>query len=127
MKTQLVHSFSSSSLSNLSRSQSQASFANNGANGAANGGGPVQTSQQGLYQKDTEEEGFVGCFKNWSKNTFRKKTLYKKLPIFRWIRHYTINKAISDLIAGFTVGKLYALYCWLRVLGIIRALKTCLQ
>ncbi|XP_011192479.2 sodium-independent sulfate anion transporter [Zeugodacus cucurbitae] len=38
------------------------------------------------------------------KNVFRKKTLYKRLPILKWLPHYNRNDAIGDLIAGITVG-----------------------
>ncbi|XP_014086185.2 sodium-independent sulfate anion transporter [Bactrocera oleae] len=38
------------------------------------------------------------------KNVFRKKTLYKRLPILTWLPRYTRYDAIGDLIAGITVG-----------------------
>ncbi|XP_050335503.1 sodium-independent sulfate anion transporter-like [Bactrocera neohumeralis] len=38
------------------------------------------------------------------KNVFRKKTLYKRLPILNWLPHYNREDAIGDIIAGITVG-----------------------
>ncbi|XP_004521359.1 sodium-independent sulfate anion transporter [Ceratitis capitata] len=38
------------------------------------------------------------------KNVFRKKTLYRRLPILQWLPHYNREDAIGDLIAGITVG-----------------------
>lgn len=38
------------------------------------------------------------------KNIFRKKTLYKRLPILTWLPKYNATDAIGDLIAGITVG-----------------------
>lgn len=38
------------------------------------------------------------------KNVFRKKTLYNRLPILKWLPHYNRDDAIGDLIAGITVG-----------------------
>ncbi|XP_075148834.1 sodium-independent sulfate anion transporter-like isoform X2 [Haematobia irritans] len=35
---------------------------------------------------------------------FRKKILYKRLPILQWLPKYTLADAIGDLIAGITVG-----------------------
>lgn len=38
------------------------------------------------------------------KNIFRKKILYKRLPILTWLPKYSGTDAIGDLIAGITVG-----------------------
>lgn len=39
-----------------------------------------------------------------AKNVFRKKTLYKRLPILNWLPKYTSEDAIGDAVAGITVG-----------------------
>lgn len=33
-----------------------------------------------------------------------KKTLYKRLPILRWLPRYNAQDALGDLVAGITVG-----------------------
>ncbi|XP_055380999.1 sodium-independent sulfate anion transporter [Condylostylus longicornis] len=48
-----------------------------------------------LFKKFTEDK---------AKNIFRKKMLYKRLPILTWLPKYTKEDAIGDLVAGFTVG-----------------------
>lgn len=95
MKTELLHSYSTTSLSGLSRSQSQVFKLDEGHS----------TSQIGLVDRESEEEyGLAACCKEWSNNTFRKKLLYKKIPFLRWIKDYNLNKFIADFIAGLTVG-----------------------
>ncbi|KAL9891758.1 sodium-independent sulfate anion transporter isoform 1-T1 [Glossina fuscipes fuscipes] len=42
--------------------------------------------------------------RNYMRKIFRKKTLYKRLPIFQWLPKYSRRDAIGDLIAGITVG-----------------------
>lgn len=42
--------------------------------------------------------------KKKAKNVFRKKMLYKRVPILTWLPKYTKDDAIGDLIAGITVG-----------------------
>ena len=118
MKTELIHSYSSVSLSGISRSPSQASFGLNGS---------FSNSQTGLVSKDpglgddginnnnnsssssindlpSDSESYSGCMKQWAKNTFRKKILYRRLPILEWLPQYNLSKLIADIIAGFTVG-----------------------
>lgn len=41
---------------------------------------------------------------SWVQNIFRKKILYKRLPILQWLPKYNRADAIGDLIAGITVG-----------------------
>ncbi|XP_059619978.1 sodium-independent sulfate anion transporter-like [Phlebotomus argentipes] len=39
-----------------------------------------------------------------ARNIFRKKTLYKRLPILSWLPKYSGADAVGDLVAGITVG-----------------------
>lgn len=41
---------------------------------------------------------------SWAEKAFSKKQLYKKMPIFEWLPTYTVEKGVSDFIAGITVG-----------------------
>lgn len=34
----------------------------------------------------------------------RKKILYKRVPILNWLPKYSMDDAVGDLVAGFTVG-----------------------
>lgn len=43
-------------------------------------------------------------FKTKAQQIFRKKTLYKRLPILNWLPKYNSEDAVGDLVAGFTVG-----------------------
>jgi solute carrier family 26 (sodium-independent sulfate anion transporter), member 11 len=43
-------------------------------------------------------------FKRKAKSIFRKKILYKRVPILNWLPKYNTDDAIGDLVAGFTVG-----------------------
>lgn len=40
-----------------------------------------------------------------AQNIFRKKILYKRLPILTWLPKYNTEDAIGDAIAGITVGE----------------------
>ncbi|XP_017470317.1 PREDICTED: sodium-independent sulfate anion transporter-like isoform X1 [Rhagoletis zephyria] len=42
--------------------------------------------------------------KNTASNIFRKKTLYKRLPILAWLPKYNQKDLIGDLVAGITIG-----------------------
>ncbi|XP_050332630.1 sodium-independent sulfate anion transporter-like [Bactrocera neohumeralis] len=42
--------------------------------------------------------------KDTAANVFRKKTLYKRLPILEWLPKYDRNDIVGDLVAGITVG-----------------------
>ncbi|XP_036224042.2 sodium-independent sulfate anion transporter isoform X1 [Bactrocera oleae] len=42
--------------------------------------------------------------KDTASNVFRKKTLYKRLPILEWLPKYGRNDIVGDLVAGITVG-----------------------
>jgi len=48
--------------------------------------------------------GMSGCCSNLARRACTKKQLQKKLPILSWLPRYTGNFAISDIIAGVTVG-----------------------
>lgn len=43
-------------------------------------------------------------FKQKAKSIFRKKILYKRVPILNWLPNYNREDAVGDLVAGFTVG-----------------------
>lgn len=43
-------------------------------------------------------------FKQKVKSVFRKKILYKRVPILNWLPTYNTEDAVGDLVAGFTVG-----------------------
>ncbi|ODN04448.1 Sodium-independent sulfate anion transporter [Orchesella cincta] len=53
---------------------------------------------------DENEKNAPGCFKAWSNRAFTKKNVARKFPVLEWLPKYTVGKAISDLIAGLTVG-----------------------
>ncbi|XP_005183805.2 sodium-independent sulfate anion transporter [Musca domestica] len=55
-------------------------------------------SEEQLLTQSEEEE------KSCMRKIFRKKILYKRLPILQWLPKYTVADAIGDLIAGITVG-----------------------
>ncbi|XP_011192448.1 sodium-independent sulfate anion transporter [Zeugodacus cucurbitae] len=42
--------------------------------------------------------------KDTASNVFRKKNLYKRLPILEWLPKYDRNDVVGDLVAGITVG-----------------------
>jgi len=42
--------------------------------------------------------------KKKAQNAFRKKNIYKRIPIFNWLPKYNKEDAIGDVIAGITVG-----------------------
>jgi len=103
MKTQLVHSYSTASLSNLStlsRSSSAVSFSSKGFDfrnpGASNNVGNIA----GL----DEEPSPQSPFKTLCKQVFKKKFLVRKFPIVNWFPNYSVQKLIADFIAGITVG-----------------------
>lgn len=50
--------------------------------------------------KDT----FRNCLQSCQRRLFNKKTLHKRLPIFRWLPGYSSNDGICDLVAGISVG-----------------------
>lgn len=43
-------------------------------------------------------------FRQTAANIFRKKTLYKRLPILTWLPKYNRQDFVGDLVAGITVG-----------------------
>jgi solute carrier family 26 (sodium-independent sulfate anion transporter), member 11 len=49
---------------------------------------------------------FPGLVKKKAKSMFRKKMIYKRIPILSWLPKYTTEDAIGDVIAGITVGEL---------------------
>lgn len=124
MKTELIHSFSSSSLtgSGLSRSPSMSTIGQNDPNLSTTSptaglvglhGGIIGENEKSSSWKYTinhdnyaggDDDDDAGCFKAWSQRTFTKKNLARKFPFLEWLPKYTTGKAVSDLIAGLTVG-----------------------
>lgn len=49
-------------------------------------------------------EVYSSGLKGVKERLFRKKTLYKRVPILNWIQKYSKKDAIGDFIAGLTVG-----------------------
>ncbi|KAK6624109.1 hypothetical protein RUM44_010967 [Polyplax serrata] len=65
----------------------------------------VRQESAGQYRNGrTNESWFIKLVKKKVRSSCSKKTLYKRLPIVNWIRNYTLNFFISDLLAGLTVG-----------------------
>uniref|UniRef100_A0A1A9X420 Sodium-independent sulfate anion transporter n=1 Tax=Glossina brevipalpis TaxID=37001 RepID=A0A1A9X420_9MUSC len=68
------------------------------------------TSRDYIVQTEEENEKLNCCafmtdrLRQLSANVFRKKTLYKRLPILTWLPKYNRNDFIGDLMAGITVG-----------------------
>lgn len=58
---------------------------------------------------ETKESNFnFQSLKQWtiktSRNIFRKKTFYNRVPLIKWLPKYTSEDAVGDLVAGLTVG-----------------------
>lgn len=78
----------------------------------------LEIPPNGLYNSSSDcivstddEKKQRGCceatgdwFRDLGSNIFRKKILYKRLPILNWLPKYNTNDFIGDLIAGITVG-----------------------
>ncbi|XP_037812319.1 sodium-independent sulfate anion transporter [Lucilia sericata] len=69
------------------------------------------TSRDCIVQDEDNKVDKPGCctttmdwLKQTSANIFRKKTLYKRLPILTWLPKYNRQDFIGDLMAGVTVG-----------------------
>ncbi|XP_065371266.1 sodium-independent sulfate anion transporter-like [Calliphora vicina] len=58
-------------------------------------------SREQLDAKSHDHESYL---QSCVKSVFRKKILYKRLPILTWLPKYSAADAIGDLIAGITVG-----------------------
>lgn len=64
-----------------------------------------QTSKSRSREKtDLKSNDKENCFQACLSSVFRKKILYKRLPILTWLPKYNSKDAIGDLIAGITVG-----------------------
>ncbi|XP_034117485.1 sodium-independent sulfate anion transporter [Drosophila albomicans] len=61
-------------------------------------------SLEQLEAAKQENEPAPSCCANYLRNTFRMKTLKKRLPIIGWLPKYNKADAFGDIIAGFTVG-----------------------
>lgn len=63
------------------------------------------------YAVKVDEDAELTCMEtsaDWTKRKLRsllsRKTLYKRVPITRWLPAYTKEDGIGDLVAGITVG-----------------------
>ncbi len=76
-------------------------FLDDPTNGYGTAGDPNKWS-------DSEDESCGEAVKlrcrRGAKQACTKKQLYKRVPILDWLPDYDRNKAVSDLIAGITVG-----------------------
>lgn len=43
-------------------------------------------------------------WKKRKERIFRKKTLYMRMPILKWLPKYSVQDFVADLVAGITVG-----------------------
>jgi hypothetical protein len=109
MRTELLHSYSSTSLSNLSRSPSFLSINSKGSSNNDNfnspkgiGGDKYATLGEDYLPKEDAVQD--GCCAEFVRKTFTRKNIAKKLPIISWLPKYNTSKAVSDFIAGLTVG-----------------------
>lgn len=110
MKTELLHSYSSASLSALSKSPStnsipgRASPTNKGGGDSKDGKNSYTTLEDFVDPYPgagvVQDEGCCG----WLKGTFTKKNVTKKFPVLSWLPSYNVSKMVSDFIAGLTVG-----------------------
>ncbi|KAK4874947.1 hypothetical protein RN001_014307 [Aquatica leii] len=53
---------------------------------------------------EKSKSSLVTWIKQKTKNSCSKKMLHKRIPILSWLPQYNTNQAISDLVAGVTVG-----------------------
>jgi len=104
MKTELLHSYSSTSLSNLSRSPSRLSINSKGSNGNQTQIDENKYATLGEDPMPKEDSNQEGCCGECLRNAFTRKNVAKKLPIINWLPQYNASKAVSDSIAGLTVG-----------------------
>lgn len=57
-----------------------------------------------VKHKDSTFVSAVQCARQRVKAVCTKKTLYKRLPILRWLPKYNGEDALGDFVAGITVG-----------------------
>lgn len=51
-----------------------------------------------------EDDSLASCASKKLAACCSKKTLYKRLPVLRWLPRYNLEDAVGDLVAGTTVG-----------------------
>jgi len=101
MKTELIHSYSSSSLAKLSPSPNIIRRNNKDDAGSVSTIPSIDHNNDYPHHDEFEEQGW--CSESLHR-AFRKKNILKKFPILSWLPKYNTSKAISDTIAGITVG-----------------------
>lgn len=118
MKTEFLHTYSSSNLVGLvSRSPSSTDLSAidqqkhiaaaqlSAADKLNDNTAKNNVSSYALHSpppEDFEDDG--NCCTHWVANSFTKKNLKKKFPIINWLPEYNTTKAVSDFIAGLSVG-----------------------
>ncbi|XP_035715824.1 sodium-independent sulfate anion transporter isoform X2 [Folsomia candida] len=98
MKTELIHSYSTASLSALAKSDSSLSLS------AEFHPGGYSSSPQPPETKSSNLDLAKAVAREWWVKTARRKTIERKFPMIRWLPNYSTDKLVSDIVAGFTVG-----------------------
>uniref|UniRef100_A0A336MDT4 CSON010425 protein n=1 Tax=Culicoides sonorensis TaxID=179676 RepID=A0A336MDT4_CULSO len=74
------------------------------SNISLNGSQDTETHENGLKLITRSNETYSPGLRGLKERIFRKKTLYNRVPMLKWLTKYSKDDAIGDLIAGITVG-----------------------
>lgn len=116
MKTELLHSYSSNSLANLSRAYSSTQLNKRTIDGHEKHGEINPSFETGdedglrgfgdsthnVGAKEAKDK--LGAASDLCHSIFKKKLLYKRLPVLSWSREYNTTKLVADIISGVTIG-----------------------